>query len=154
MALIITLILIGLLLLAIELLIIPGFGLIGVLGLLSVIGAIVLSFTEFGHVTGLIVLGSVIVVISLSMWMILRSKTWKRISLKESIVSRVDSAPIDKGLEPGIKGITLSRLAPSGKARFGLIDTEVWSQMGIIDSSSEIEIVNIDENKIIVKQTE
>ncbi len=152
MTLIITLILLGILLIAIELLIIPGFGFAGILGLISIIGAIILSFTEFGQITGLLVMGGVIISLSIITWMILRSETWKRLTLKDSISSKVDTNPFDKGLEPGTKGVALSRLSPMGKARFTNIDTEVLSQEGILDSGTQIEITRIEDSKIIVKQ--
>jgi len=60
MSLIITLIVIGLILLAIEVLIIPGFGVAGILGLLSLAGAAVLGFTMFSTTTGLIILAVII----------------------------------------------------------------------------------------------
>ncbi len=154
MALIITLILIGVLLLAIELLIIPGFGLTGILGLLSIIGGIVLSFTMYGQTTGFIIMFSVILLLFLFTIIILRSKTWKKLSLKESINSKVDTQPNEKGLSVGVTGVTLSRLAPAGRARFNTTDTEVHSQEGIIPSGSKIEISRIEENKIFVRQIE
>ncbi len=152
MTLIITLIILGLILIAIELLIIPGFGLAGILGLLSIVGAVVLSFTNYGQSTGLIVMGSVILLLSLGTWLVLRSGTWRRLTLNESISSKVDSRPSEKGLEKGTSGIALSRLAPAGKARFGNNDTEVHSQEGIIPSGSKIEITRIEESKIFVRQ--
>lgn len=152
MALIITLVLIGIVLLAIELLITPGFGLPGILGLLSIIGGVILSFTEFGQTTGLIVLAAVILSISYFTWLLLRSNTWKKIALSENITSKADSTPAEKGLVPGIKGITISRLAPSGKVRFDGTDAEVWSQSGIIDNGTPVEIVNTEGSKIIVKK--
>lgn len=152
MALIITLIAIGIVLLAIELLITPGFGLPGILGISSIIGAVVLSFINFGSIIGLIILGVVILVLSTCTFLLLRSDTWKNISLKESISSKSDTSPLEKGLSIGIKGITISRLAPSGKARFEGHDTEVWSQSGMIDNGTPIEIVDVDGSKITVKQ--
>lgn len=152
MTLIITLIAVGILLLAIEVLIIPGFGFAGVIGLMSIIGAVVLAFVEFGQVTGLIVLGFVILITSVSTWLILRSNTWKNISLRDIISSKVDSAPEEKGLSVGTQGVAISRLAPSGMARFGKTDTEVRSRSGMINSGSAIEIVTTDDSKIIVKQ--
>ena len=152
MALIITLVLIGIVLLAIELLITPGFGLPGILGLLSIIGGVILSFTEFGQTTALIVLAAVILSLSYFTWLLLRSNTWKKIALSENITSKADSTPAEKGLVPGIKGITISRLAPSGKVRFDGTDAEVWSQSGIIDNGTPVEIVNTEGSKIIVKK--
>ena len=152
MALIITLIAIGILLLAIELLITPGFGLPGILGLISIIGAVVLSFLDYGHVMGLVVLAIVIIILSVCTWLILRSDTWKNISLKESISSKSSTSPQEKGLATGTRGVAISRLAPSGKARFNSHDTEVWSQSGMINNGTLIEIVEVEGSKIIVKQ--
>ena len=85
MAFIITLIVIGLILLMAELTIIPGFGIAGILGLASFIGAIVLAFTQFGSVVGFCVLFGALVVCGVLVFFILRSKTWRKISLKQSI---------------------------------------------------------------------
>lgn len=153
MSLIITLIIIGLILLAIEVLIIPGFGVAGILGLLALAGAAVLGFTMFDTTTGLIVLAAIILATSISTWLILRSKTWRRATLKEKISSRVDTNPEEKGITPGSVGITTSRLAPSGKARISGEDVEVVSREGIISSGSPIEVISTDDGKIIVRKS-
>jgi membrane-bound ClpP family serine protease len=150
MSLIITLILIGLLLLAIELLIIPGFGIAGILGMIAIIGAVIMAFVQMGTVAGLIVLGCVIVATAIFTWLILRSDTWKNISLKESITSKTGKTPQENNLNKGDTGVALSRLAPSGKARFGKTDVEVWSQSGMIYSGTLIEIYAIEGRKIFV----
>ena len=152
MSLIITLIVIGIVLLAIELLIIPGFGFAGVLGLLSIVGAVILSFIQFDTTTGLIVLGGTIVVLTVMTILILRSKTWKKLSLKENIDAKVDSDPTEKGLTIGMVGITISRLAPAGKIRINNLDIEARSYDAIIDSGKQVEIIAIEDNKVIVKE--
>lgn len=153
MSLIITLIVIGLILLAIEVLIIPGFGVAGILGLLSLAGAAVLGFTMFSTTTGLIILAVIIFATAISTWLILRSNTWKRATLNTKINSRVDSAPEEKGIVQGIQGITTSRLAPSGKARLSGEDVEVVSREGIIPSGSKIEVIAVEDGKIIVRKS-
>ncbi|MDD3273224.1 MAG: NfeD family protein [Bacteroidales bacterium] len=153
MSLIITLIVIGLLLLAIEVLIIPGFGVAGILGLISLAGAAVLGFSMFNTATGLIILAVIILSTAISTWMILRSNTWKRATLNEKISSRVDTNPEEKGIGPGAQGITTSRLAPSGKARVAGKDVEVISREGIISSGSEIEVISVDDGKIVVRKS-
>ena len=154
MSLIITLIIIGIILLVIELLIIPGFGFAGVLGLLAIIGAVVLAFVQLGTTIGLIVLGGTIVVLSVMTAIILRSKTWKKLSLKVNIDAKVDTAPDEKGLAIGMIGVTISRLAPAGKIRINDIDIEARSYDAIIDSGKYVEIIAIEDNKVTVKQVE
>ena len=152
MSLIITLIVIGLLLLAIEVLIIPGFGVAGILGLLSLIGAAILGFTMFGTTTGLIVLAAIILATSISTWLILRSKTWKRAALNEKITARVDSTPQEKGIIPGSQGIATSRLNPMGKARISGVDIEAVSRDGIISAGQKVEVISTEDGKIVVKK--
>ncbi len=152
MSLIITLIILGIILLVIELLIVPGFGIAGILGLASIGGGIYMAFAQFGQTTGLIVLGCVIVVSGLVTWLTLRSKTWKEISLKERIDSKTLKDPAESGISKGSTGITLSRLAPMGKVRFKNADYEVTSRKGIIERGKRVEVVEIDGVKIIVKE--
>ncbi len=152
MSLIVTLIIIGIILLVIELIIIPGFGVAGILGLASIGGGIYLAFSKFGQTTGLIVLGAVIIITGLVTWLTLRSKTWKQISLKERIESRSNADPSESGILTGTKGVTISRLAPMGKARLNNKDFEVSSRKGIIEQGKEVEVVEVEGIKIIVKQ--
>lgn len=154
MLLIITLIVIGLILLAIEVLIIPGFGFAGILGLLSLVGAAIMGFTMFSTTIGLIVLFAIIFATAISTWLILRSKTWKRATLNEKITARVDSNPEDKGILKGSEGVTISRLGPSGKARILGHDVEVTSREGMISSGTNIEVISIEDGKILVIKTE
>ncbi len=152
MSLIVTLIIIGIILLVIELIIIPGFGVAGILGLASIGGGIYLAFSQFGQTTGLIVLGGVILLTGLVTWLTLRSKTWKQISLKESIKSRSNADPSESGISAGTKGVTISRIAPMGKARLNNKDFEVSSRKGIIEQGKDVEVVEVEGIKIIVKQ--
>lgn len=150
LSLLIILVLLGFLLLAIELLITPGMGVPGILGLASLVGGVVLAFITYGNTVGAIFLTFVVILFGVSIWAMLRSKTWKRISLSESITAKADLTVEERGLVVGEKGVTTSRLTPSGKARFNNQDLEVWSRAGIIDNGSEVEIVSIEENKIYV----
>ena len=151
MELVITLFVIGLILIIVEMLIIPGFGIPGILGLLSVLGAIAYSFYEFGQTIGLYTLGGEILVTSIIIWLVLRSDTWKKITLKETITEKLKQETTE--LNIGDNGITISRLNPSGKARFGNTDAEVISQEGLIQPSTPITIAEIDHSKIIVTKS-
>ena len=151
MELVITLFVIGLILIIVEMLIIPGFGIPGILGLLSVLGSIAYSFYEFGKTIGLYTLGGEILVTSIIIWLVLRSDTWKKITLKETITEKLKQETTE--LNVGDNGITISRLNPSGKARFGNTDAEVISQEGLIQPSTPITIAEIDHSKIIVTKS-
>lgn len=148
MGFIITLILVGLVLIFAEILLIPGVGVAGILGLLSMGGSCFYAFYEFGNVTGYIVTAvNVVLLVALSIW-VLRARTWKRMSLETSIDSKAVETSV---LAVGDRGKTLTRLAPMGSARFGDFVVEVKAVEGMLDPNIEVEVVLIEDNRIYVK---
>ena len=55
------------------------------------------------------------------------------------------------GLEVGMKGISISDIKPFGKASFSDELYEVKSESGFIEVGKTVEIIKIENNKIIVK---
>lgn len=150
MGFVITLILVGLVLIFAEILLIPGVGVAGILGLLSMGGSCFYAFYEFGNTTGAIITAvNVVLVIALAVW-ILRAKTWKRMALETNIDSKAVSSEASV-LAVGDRGRTLTRLAPMGSARFGDYVIEVKALEGMLDPNVDVEVVLIEDNKIYVK---
>lgn len=148
MGFVITLILVGIILIFIEILLIPGVGVAGVLGLLSMGGSCFYAFHEFGLTTGIIVaVVNAVLIIGLAIY-VLRAKTWKRMSLDTNIDSKAVESAV---LSLGDKGKTLTRLAPMGSARFGDYVVEVKALEGMLDPEVPVEVVLIEDNKIYVK---
>ena len=150
MGLIIMLIIIGVVLLLAELLLIPGIGITGILGLIALIGANFIAFFYHSPSVGIVVLVISIVICFTATWYALRAKTWKRLSLHHEIEAKAIPLPSDLGIHIGMRGRTLGRLIPSGKARLGGIDTEVYAFQGVIDPDTEIEVVQIEDLRIFV----
>ena len=150
MGFIITLILVGLVLIFAEILLIPGVGVAGVLGLLSMGGSCFYAFHEFGNTAGAIVTAVVaVLIVALTIW-VLRAKTWKRMSLETNIDSKAVSSDAST-IAVGDRGKTLTRLAPMGSARFGDYVVEVKALEGMLDPGVDVEVVLIEDNRIIIK---
>lgn len=147
---IIVLVIVGLLFFILEVLVIPGTSVAGVIGFVAIAVAVWQAWVQYGYETGLTVLGASLVGSIVCLWLSLRTNTWKRVSLKESIESKVNL--IDGSIVyPGARGKSVSRLAPTGKVRFGSEDFEAQSQEGFIDQGQEVEVVKIEGNKITIK---
>lgn len=149
MGLVITLIIVGLILVLAEILLIPGVGVAGILGLLSLGGSCYYAFYEFGNLTGGIVAGVDALLVVLLTIYVLRAKTWKRMSLETNI----DAKALDDDSSYvciGDCGRAVSRIAPMGTVRFGERSVEVKALEGMIDSGEEVEVVMIEEGKIYV----
>ena len=148
MGFVVSLILIGLVLIFAEILIIPGVGIAGILGLLSMGGSCYYAFYEFGSTTGGIVTGvNGLLLLLLSIY-VLRAKTWKRFTLDTNIDSKAVS--FDQVLSVGDRGKTVTRLSPTGVVRVGNNVIEVKALEGMIDPGVEVEVVLIEDNKIYV----
>jgi membrane-bound ClpP family serine protease len=148
MGLVITLIILGLLLLFAEILIIPGVGIAGILGLLSMGGSCVYAFMEIGQTTGIIVTAvNAVLIVMLTIW-VLRAKTWQRLALNTNIDAKAVVPEVN--VVPGMKGVSVTRLAPMGMARFGDLRLEVTAREGVIDPGVEVEVVEVDGIKVYV----
>lgn len=149
MGLLISLIIIGLLLLFAEILLIPGVGVAGILGLLSLGGSCFYAFNQMGSTAGAIVTAvNVLLVVALSIY-VLRAKTWKRLTLDTNINSK--AVPSDLDVEVGDRGVTITRLAPMGSTRFSGLIVEVKALEGMLDPGVDVEVVLIEEGKIYVR---
>ena len=149
---IILLILLGLILLLVETLLLPGFFFTGILGVISLAAACYFGFVNYGNTGGIItVIISVLVAAAFMVW-ILRSKTWKKATLNTEIKATVDQRPADKGITPGMKGVAQTRLNPMGRVRFDNgEEAEVHSLDGLIDARKNVVVEQVDEEKIFVK---
>jgi membrane-bound ClpP family serine protease len=139
-------------LLLVELLLIPGFGIAGILGIIALVGGVIMAYYMRGAATGHIILSSVILCGALLLWYALRSNTWKRLTLHDNIAGQALDKPEDKGIHIGMKGVSITRLAPMGTALFDHVKIEATAYEGIINPSRPVEIVKIDGIKVIVKE--
>ena len=81
MGLVISLIIIGLLLVFAEVLIIPGVGVAGILGIGAMAGSCVYAFMEMSQTAGIIVTAvNAVLLVLITIW-VLRAKTWQRLAL-------------------------------------------------------------------------
>ena len=123
MGLVLTLILVGIVLLLAELLLVPGVGVAGILGVLSLCGSSYYAFAFLGGIQGGIVTVVNIALLSILLYFALRAKTWKKLELDTVIDKKEEACAIC----PGDKGRTVTRLAPMGKARINDRSFEVGS---------------------------
>ena len=148
MGLIISLIVIGMVLMLTEIMLIPGVGVAGILGFLSIGGACYFAFCEYGTMVGIIVLASNAIVLVLLLIWVLRAQTWKKFTLNTNIDSKAVST--ETVIAIGDYAKTVTRLAPIGSIRFNNKVMEAKALEGMIDSRVDVEVVLIEDNKIYV----
>jgi membrane-bound serine protease (ClpP class) len=172
----ILLFLIGLVCVAIELFVLPGFGVFGMSGILLMLCSIVLAshsfvwptqdyeYQELGHtllqLTGmLLAVGGCVIALArylptlpLLNRLVLRPEPWTIVEPDDSI-----TRPDSEGYESlafliGETGRTTSPLRPAGKARFGSRLIDVTTAGRFVEPDSLIEVVDVQGTRVIVKR--
>lgn len=150
--LIITLIILGLALLVVEIIFIPGTTFVGFVGIALMIGAGVMSFQYFGSEVGWVTVGCIALTSGLVLYFSFKSKVWGRFALKSAMKSTVNEGET-KALAIGQEGIALSALRPVGRAEWDFKTYEVKTQGEYVERGTKIRIIKISSNQIIVEPT-
>jgi len=147
---IIALLAIGLSLIVVELVFIPGTTVVGLLGLIFTVVGIVISYRHFGSDVGLYILLGTSAVGAATFFLSFRSGAWARFSHTSSSDSKVNEGMLTL-LNVGDEGTTRSDLRPVGTAEFGDKNFEVRTTGSFLQVGTRVKIVQIQSNQIIVE---
>ena len=153
----------GLVLLVVEVFVIPGFGLVGGLGLVALLAGLALSLVGAGATWGVVVDAVWQVVISMvvaivALVFLLRFIT--KLRLGRSLVLD-DEMPADKGYASapeadkgwlGRRGVAASTLRPAGLADLGDQRVDVVSDGDYIEAGEAVVVTRVDGNRIVVRR--
>lgn len=171
---------VGLVLIALEAFVVPGFGVFGVLGIVSLFGGLLGTFVPAGGSLSSpgtqqsLIEGAVIMLLSLvtaGVGIFLISRQFDRLPILDRLVLKdrpaddsEDALQADlemlraaardtPGLAVGMTGTATTVLRPSGQAEFNGHLTDVVADLGIIDPGSPVRIVRIEGIRIVVTLT-
>ncbi len=147
---IILLIILGVVLLWVEFLVLPGISIAGIAGVLLIVTGIYLSYSLHGVSAGNYVLLGSAVFMFVSVYFSLKSKTWKRTMLESTLQGKVNTFE-ENIVKPGDSGKTVTRLGPIGKVEVNGAYYDAKSTDSIIDSETDITVVKVLSDKLIVK---
>jgi membrane-bound ClpP family serine protease len=148
-ALIAFVLLLGIVLIFLEIFVIPGTTIFGVMGTAAVIASIFFAYkllgTNYGHLS--IVGGFIVFMVFFYAGRKLMDDN--QMSLKRELTGKVNEFVAN--VKVGDIGKTFSDVKPNGKAFFGDEKLEVFSNGSYIDREIDVKIIKIEQNKIIVK---
>jgi len=147
---VIALLLLGVLLLLLEILFVPGTTIVGIGGIVLLAIGIYLAYAYLGTAAGHISLASCLLAVFLSLIVLLKGQTWKKMALDANVQGK-SVEEVENMVSVGDEGITVSRLNPSGKALFGENIIEVDAAGEFVDAESKIFVTKVEQNKIRVK---
>ncbi len=151
----------GVIALAVEIFILPGFGVAGILGILAIIGSMVLAMMGAAPTTGdiaqaLAVLGASLFITAAVVFAWFRhlpnSGRFRGLLLQGSVHRSEGfvSAPARVDLV-GLDGVAVTDLRPSGTARVGEERLDVVTEGGFIPEGSRVRIVQSDGYRHVVR---
>ena len=153
----------GIILFALEIFVIPGFGIAGVLGIVAILAGLILSLVGAGDTSQVVVMATGRVVLSLLIAVIAslvmlrflpRLPFGRRLILEAGLPSNVGyaSAPDSDSRWRGKRGRASSPLRPAGIAEFEGERVDVVSEGELIDAGQFVEVTRVDGNRIVVRQ--
>ena len=147
---VILLIVIGLILIIVELIFIPGTTLIGILGFVLAGIGVWLGYAALGTPIGHLILGISVLVAGVTFFYSFRSDAWSKFALKGTINSRVNE-DYQHNLQVGETGTTVSALRPQGTALFNDQPHEVQTNGEFVNPNTTVRIIKLGKHKIIVE---
>jgi membrane-bound ClpP family serine protease len=148
--LVILLIVIGLALIVVEVLVLPGITVAGVSGIILIAAGVFFSFRFFGNTTGAYTLIGTCLLFIVFLIYAMRVKTWDKLSLHSEIDGKVNVLDVDA--KSGDDAVTVSRLAPVGKVMIHGKIVEGKSEFGMIDANKKVEVVQVNESSVVVRE--
>lgn len=153
----------GILLLAVEIFVIPGFGFAGVLGIVAILAGLILSLLGAGDTSAIILMATGRVVFSLLLALMAslvilrflpRLPFGRRLVLEAGLGAghQYGSAPDSDLRWLGKKGRASSALRPAGIAELEGERVDVVSEGELIDAGQSVEVTRVDGNRIVVRR--
>ncbi|MGH9320844.1 MAG: NfeD family protein [Vicinamibacteria bacterium] len=138
----------GYVLLAVELFILPGFGVVGVAGMVCLLGGCYLAYQFFGSAYGTLAVVLVLASTTAVFLWIPKSRMGKDVVLSTSLASARAS---ETKLAPGEVGVAESDLRPAGIARFGDLRQSVVAAGEWIPSGARVVIAEVSGSRVVVE---
>lgn len=150
----IALVLLGVALIIAEVYLVPGFNIVGIIGVLIIMFAIGIAFTAAGFLGGLLTMTGSCLVTGGAVYIMWQSGAWDRFVLSTNL--RKDDRLIARESEQrarylGKSGVAVSPLRPTGVADIDGERIEVMTEGEFISAGSDIRVVAMDRRHYFVR---
>jgi len=140
----------GLAIIAVEIVFVPGTTVVGLLGFIVVLTGLYFVFDQYGATIGWSTSFAITIIVGLSFYWAIQKKVWKRYSLQSEISGKVDSNPVEN-IQLSQEGVSISALRPSGMAEFENVRIEVSTSGMFVDAGVRVKVIAINKGRITVE---
>jgi membrane-bound serine protease (ClpP class) len=145
--------LLGFTLLLLEIFVIPGLNIFGLLGLLAVSTGVYIAYLKMGLVEAVLIAAVGIFITLVLLRSVIKSRGWRSLVLSNS-VSRAegfDSARKDFASLLGLVGEAVTPLRPTGRVRFEEELVDVVSEGGFVLQGDRVRVIAINGHRVVVQ---
>lgn len=147
---ILILLILGIILLIVEFMLIPGITIAGIASVLAFGASIFFAFNYWGTLGGIITLVAIMIFVPVFLYFLFKGKAIQPLMLNSGIDGRIINIDNEK-IKVGDEAITTSRLNPLGNIKVNGIITEARSKGMYIDPKIKVRIIKIEGNTVIVE---
>ncbi|GAB4487948.1 MAG: hypothetical protein OHK0045_09090 [Raineya sp.] len=143
------LVFVGIILVIIEVLFVPGTTFVGLIGFLLMALGVWYAFDSYGSTVGVLLASASLLLMVLVFYWGYKKNVWKKFALNTENDTRLAQKALNY-LEVGQEGITISALRPSGIAEFNGKRAEVQTFGELLDAGTNVKIIEIKGNEVFV----
>jgi membrane-bound ClpP family serine protease len=142
----------GVMLTAVEIFV-PG-GVLGAVGAVAIIGAVIMGFVAFPEYGGLIAAAIAIGgALAFALWLKIAPNTWigKKLTIARDLK---DSKSTKEGIEDLLhkRGTAMCNLRPAGFARIDGHRVDVVTAGELIEAEATVEVIDVESNRVVVRE--
>jgi membrane-bound serine protease (ClpP class) len=138
----------GITLLAIEIFVIPGFGVVGVIGILALISDVALAWIQLGSTYGILALGGGVAATGLMLWLLPRTSVGKAMVLQTSHRGTSAAPKLSDLYEK--QGRALTPLRPAGTAELDDRIVDVVTDGVYVEAGAAVRVVHVEGTRVVV----
>ena len=144
----------GFVLFYLEVFVIPGVNIFGILGFVSLLTGIVYAYVRLGPGAALWLGAGTALATAVLVWLVLRHRAWQRLVLHRGNTSREGYSAVSADLAElaGQTGEALTPLRPSGRARFGERLVDVVTEGNFIDRGTLVAVLEVVGSRVVVQE--
>ncbi len=146
---IILLIAIGIALLVLEILVLPGL-IAGIIRGVFILAGVLMTYSNYGSEAGHLTAIASAILSAGTVIYFLRSKSWQKFGLNSKLegkTNEVDKLPVSEG----DTGITISALRPMGTIMINNLRIEAQTKGEMIPENTQVKIISVLPNKVLVE---
>lgn len=133
---------------------VPG-GVLGLIGGLCLVGAVIMAFHSFPPQVALLIAVGIVLLLGLCLFLWIRffpkTRLGKSLALDQN-GKQFKAAPTDLAGLIGKEGVTQTELRPAGIAKFNGRRVDVIAEEGWVDAHAAVRVIEVQGNRVVVRR--